>query len=154
MSSSANVPTPELPLLKLNDGTSIPLVSRCALLTILANNKSDWLWQLVFIDHRSKTWSLELILFAAGTAWFKPAGTSGIDRKTVEAIKTAIKLGFYHLDGAEIYNTESEVGIAIKESGIARDKLFVTTKVMHNTHDISNAIDESLKKLQLDFVDL
>lgn len=69
-------------------------------------------------------------------------------------MKTAIKLGFYHLDSAEVYNTEPEVGIAIKESGIARDKLFVTTKVMNNTNDISGAIDASLKKLQLDFVDL
>lgn len=148
------MPTLELPSLKLNDGTSIPLVSPCALLSIPANHKSDWLRQLVFIDHRAQTWSLKLILFAAGTAWFKPAGTSSIDRNTVEAIKTAIKLGFYHLDGAENYNTESELGIAIKESGIAREKLFVTTKVMNNIHDIPSAIEESLKKLQLDFVDL
>lgn len=69
-------------------------------------------------------------------------------------MKLAIKLGYYHLDGAEIYNTESEVGIAIKESGIARDRLFVTTKVLNNINDISGAIDASLKKLQLDFVDL
>lgn len=69
-------------------------------------------------------------------------------------MKTAIKVGYHHLDTAEIYNTEPEVGIAIKESGIARDKLFVTTKVMNNTNDISGAIDASLKKLQLDFVDL
>lgn len=69
-------------------------------------------------------------------------------------MKLAIKLGYYHLDGAQVYNTESEVGIAIKESGIARDKLFVTTKVMNNINDISGAIDASLKKLQLDFVDL
>lgn len=69
-------------------------------------------------------------------------------------MKLAIKLGYYHLDGAEVYNTESEVGIAIKESGIARDKLFVTTKVLNNINDISGAIDASLKKLQLDFVDL
>lgn len=154
MASSANVVSPELPSLELNDGTFIPLVSPCTRPSIPANYKSDWLWQLVFINHRIWSWSLELITFVAGTAWFKPAGTSDIDRNTVEAVKTAIKLGFYHLDGAEIYNTEPEVGIAIKESGIARDKLFVTTKVMHNTNDISGAIDASLKKLQLDFVDL
>lgn len=63
-------------------------------------------------------------------------------------------MGYHHLDTAEVYNTEPEVGIAIKESGILRERLFVTTKVMKNTSDISDAIDASLKKLQLDFVDL
>lgn len=53
MASSANVASPELPSLKLNDGTFIPLVSPCARPSIPANSKSDWLWQLVFIDHRT-----------------------------------------------------------------------------------------------------
>lgn len=53
MASSANVVSPELPSLKLNDGTFIPLVSPCARPSIPANYKSDWLWQLVFIDPRT-----------------------------------------------------------------------------------------------------
>jgi diketogulonate reductase-like aldo/keto reductase len=72
----------------------------------------------------------------------------------VDSIKTATKLGYYHLDGAEIYQTEEELGQAIKESGVAREKLIVTTKVITNITDISQAIDTSLKKLQLDYVDL
>lgn len=90
----------------------------------------------------------------AGTAWYKSDSGSGIDRKLVDATKTALKLGYYHLDAAEVYNTEAEVGIAIKESKVPREKLFVTTKVITNIQDVPNAINQSLEKLQLDYVDL
>lgn len=54
-----------------------------------------------------------------------------------------------------VYKTERELGIAIKESGVAREKLFVTTKVNNeNINDIAGAIKASLEKLQLDYVDL
>jgi diketogulonate reductase-like aldo/keto reductase len=63
-------------------------------------------------------------------------------------------LGYHHLDGAELYNTETELGIAIKESHVRREDLFITTKVINNITNISGAIDASLKRLQLDYVDL
>ncbi|KAL8827090.1 MAG: hypothetical protein Q9170_007153 [Blastenia crenularia] len=105
------------------------------------------------ISHETFLKSADLVI-PAGTAWYKSNADSGVDRKLVETIKTAIKLGYYHLDGAEVYNTETELGLAIKESKVSREKLFVTTKVITNIKDISNAIDMSLKKLQLDYVDL
>ncbi|MCJ1477308.1 hypothetical protein MMC13_005979 [Lambiella insularis] len=98
--------------------------------------------------------SIPMIGYGTGTVWHKSSSDAKLDRKTVDAIKMAIKMGYHHLDGAEVYNTEPELGIAIKESGVSREKLFVTTKVILNIQDIPYAINESLKRLQLDYVDL
>lgn len=98
--------------------------------------------------------SIPMLGYGTGTAWYKTGDESQIDRSLVEATKTAIKLGYTHLDGAEMYKTEPELGQAIKESGVERGKLFVTTKVYANIKDIKSAIKISLKKLQLDYVDL
>ena len=54
-----------------------------------------------------------------------------------------------------VYKTEQELGIGIKESGVEREKLFVVAKVdSPNIHNIESALQTSLKKLQLDHVDL
>lgn len=53
-----------------------------------------------------------------------------------------------------MYKTEPELGTAIKEGGVAREKLYVVTKVDKKTDNIEGALKDSLKKLQLDHVDL
>jgi len=97
---------------------------------------------------------MPMLAFGTGTALQKRTPTSTLDRVTVDAIKTAIKLGYYHLDTAEMYHTELEMGAAIKESKIERSKLFVTTKVSKSYANIAAAVDASLKNLGLDYLDL
>lgn len=98
---------------------------------------------------------IPILGYGTGTAWYKTAGDTSINRELVDSAKTAVKLGYKHLDGAEVYRTEEELGQSIKESGVPRDELFVTTKVNHTRiDDIPAAIEDSLKKLQLDYVDL
>ena len=53
-----------------------------------------------------------------------------------------------------MYGTEEEVGIAIKESGVPREKLFITNKCTPGINGIEAAIDQSLKKMQTDYFDL
>ncbi|KAJ5090405.1 hypothetical protein N7532_009089 [Penicillium argentinense] len=99
--------------------------------------------------------SVPVLGYGTGTAWYKTSGDTSINRELVESAKDAVKLGFHHLDGAEVYRTEEELGHSIQESGIPREQLFVTTKVNHaRIAEIPAAIESSLRKLQLDYVDL
>lgn len=72
-----------------------------------------------------------------------------------DAVKEALKAGYRHIDGAAIYGNESQVGKAIKDSGVPRSEIFVTTKLWCTQHgDPAQALDESLQRLGLDYVDL
>lgn len=72
----------------------------------------------------------------------------------MDLIRTAIDKGFYHLDCAEMYGNEEEVGHAIQKSGIPREKFFITNKVSQGIKDIDTAVKESLRKMQIDYFDL
>ncbi|PLW80443.1 2,5-diketo-D-gluconic acid reductase [Candidatus Woesearchaeota archaeon] len=75
----------------------------------------------------------------------------------VQAVKEAVKLGYRHIDTAQAYQNEEEVGKGIKECGVAREELFITTKLAAEakSYDVAvKAIDESLNKLGLEYVDL
>ena len=74
-----------------------------------------------------------------------------------ESVKNALAVGYRHIDTAAIYGNEVSVGRAIKDSGVPRDQIFLTTKVwneVQRTGNVADAFDESLKKLDVDYVDL
>lgn len=76
-------------------------------------------------------------------------------KEGIKSIEDALSLGYRHIDTAEIYHNEEEVGNAIMNSGIKRDQLFITTKVWPSDFKrLLAAVEESLKKLSVDFVDL
>jgi 2,5-diketo-D-gluconate reductase B len=79
----------------------------------------------------------------------------------VEAVKAALRLGYRHIDTAERYGNETEVGEGLAQglaaAGLARADIFVTTKVYHDklaAADFQRSFDESLQKLKLPWVDL
>lgn len=77
--------------------------------------------------------------------------------ETAQAVKAAIQAGYRHIDTAQSYLNEREVGQGIAESGIDRQELFVTTKIwVHNvSYDgVMKSFQESLERLGLDYVDL
>lgn len=77
--------------------------------------------------------------------------------ETRAAVRTALDAGYRHLDTAQMYGNEAEVGRAVAESGVARADVFVTTKLDNDRHGYDaalGALDESLRTLGFDYVDL
>lgn len=77
--------------------------------------------------------------------------------EVIESVKTALEVGYRAIDTAALYENEEGVGKAIKESGIPREEIFVTTKVWNTDHGYEKtlkAFDKSISKLGLDYVDL
>lgn len=79
------------------------------------------------------------------------------ERDVVNAVREALRVGYRSIDTAALYRNERGVGRAIRESGVLREEIFVTTKVWNDDmrrDRVEAAFDESLERLGLDYVDL
>ncbi|MBC1307544.1 aldo/keto reductase [Listeria booriae] len=79
------------------------------------------------------------------------------EKEAIEAIQVAIESGYRAIDTAKVYENEEYVGQAIRETGIAREALTITSKLWNADHgydETLRAFDTTLKKLQLDYLDL
>lgn len=82
-------------------------------------------------------------------------GTFMIEPKDAEvSVREALKIGYRLIDTANAYVNERAVGRGIKESGIERNEIFVSTKLWPTEYENENAIDETLERLDLDYIDL
>ncbi|VVE27660.1 2,5-didehydrogluconate reductase DkgB [Pandoraea anhela] len=75
----------------------------------------------------------------------------------IDSVRTGLELGYRAIDTAQIYGNEAEVGQAIAESGVARNDLFLTTKIWvehYGKDKLAASLADSLRKLRTDYVDL
>lgn len=84
--------------------------------------------------------------------WQIPDGDEAYD-----SVRQALQVGYTHVDTAQIYGNEASVGRAIADSGLARDAIFLTTKIWNDKQDYAQAkqsIDDSLERLGVAYIDL
>ncbi|MGB0005168.1 MAG: aldo/keto reductase [Nitrososphaeraceae archaeon] len=82
---------------------------------------------------------------------------TAIGETTLRAVKYALKIDYRHIDTAWLYGNEADVGRAVRESGIRREEIFITTKVWDNDQGYDStltACERSLRRLGLSYVDL
>lgn len=75
---------------------------------------------------------------------------------TERCVREALRLGYRSIDTAQCYGNEREVGVAVRKSGLSRNEVFITTKLWgcSNYRDTLSSIDSSLRRLDLDYIDL
>jgi len=81
--------------------------------------------------------------------WQIPDGPTAVN-----AVTWALKLGYRHIDTAQIYGNEESVGRAVRESGIPRDQVFITTKFNPSRNDPAVEAERSLQRLGTEYIDL
>lgn len=105
---------------------------------------------MIFEEKYSISQDVKIPKLGLGT-WLIPDGDAA------DAVKSAIKIGYRHIDTAQAYGNEAGVGEGIRDCGVERSRLFVTSKVAaeNKTYkSAANSINESLKKSGLDYLDL
>lgn len=90
---------------------------------------------------------VEVANIGIGTFMLKP-------KDAQNSVREALKMGYRLIDTANAYVNERAVGRGIKESGIPREEIFVSTKLWPTEYENQNAIDETLERLGLDYIDL
>lgn len=90
----------------------------------------------------------ELPLLGLGL-WKVPDGPECVD-----AVRWALQAGYRHIDTAQVYQNEASVGKALRESGLGRDEVFITTKFSPWAEDPVGAAEQSLRRLGTDYLDL
>jgi diketogulonate reductase-like aldo/keto reductase len=81
--------------------------------------------------------------------WQVPEG-----RECYDAVRTALEAGYRHIDTAQAYGNEESVGRAVRDSGLAREDVFITTKFYPGGEDAEAEAERSLERLGVEFVDL
>src|SRR5438876_2970341 len=81
--------------------------------------------------------------------WQVPNGST-----TVNAVRWALDFGYRHIDTAQVYGNEESVGRALRESGVPRNQVFITTKFNPSRKDPAAEAERSLQRLGTDYVDL
>ncbi|KAJ3727818.1 reductase AKOR2 [Lentinula raphanica] len=95
---------------------------------------------------------IEMPVIANGS-WAPPTGNARAEVR--DWTLTALKAGYRHIDTALGYGTEKSVGLAIKESGLKREDVFITTKLPYTDHSrVQDSFNESLTNLGVDYIDL
>ena len=91
--------------------------------------------------------NIECPVVGIGTFMLSPA-------EAENSVREALKMGYRLIDTANAYVNERAVGRGIKESGVARDEVFLSTKLWPSEYENGNAVDETLERLGVDYVDL